>query len=392
MRQILVISVGLAPQVVTEFMWWVAVSPDGPGTVPDEIHITTTRRGAEVAETSLLGAQGKLSEFSREFGLPDLRARVSLHFATGDDLGPGEDTRDLEANIGYANMATRLLRDLTADPGGRVHACLAGGRKTMSFYMGYAMSLLGREHDELSHVLVWPPEFENCADFWWIPKVPRRIPIGAKGQEIWRSTGEAAIEVVRIPFVRLRHLMGSGPLGSGEVNFARFIVDARRTMGRQRLTLNDERLEIGVGDSAARLPPKKYALYRLLAEVRRDGWPGAGPDGIGPDQRGWLSLDLVDLPGNTVNRRFLEIYENLPQSRIATGQRSLRDIQGAMLPDELRDEFNREIANINRLLDQRFDDYILRDCVRIKWVRGDRRKGIRRRFGLAFEPNRIEIV
>ena len=392
-RRILLISTGLAPQVVTEMLWWFTVSTSGPETVPDEIHIATTRLGAEAATAELTGPEGKLSEFCREFCLPDLSARLRIHSATGEDLGPpGDDTRDLETSIGYANMVTRLLREFTADPLTRVHACLAGGRKTMSFYMGYAMSLLGRERDELSHVLVWPPEFENCPNFWWVPKVPLRIAVGPQGEETWRSTNEAAIEVVPIPFVRLRHLVGEASLDNRDINFARFVVDAETAMDRELLVLDDEKLELRVGRHSTRLPPKKYALYRLLAEVRRDGWQGAGPNGIGPAHRGWLTLDRIDVPEIGANRRFLDIYENLPQSRVATGDRSLREIYGAMLPDQLRDEFNREIANANRLLDRRIDDYIVRDRARIKWVRGDRRRGVRRRFGLAFEPHLIEIV
>ena len=368
-------------------------SPRGPKTLPDEIHLATTRMGADIAATALIGRDGKLREFCREFDLPDMSARLQVHSATGDDLGLGDDTRDIETNIGYANMVTRLLRHLTADQSTRVHACLAGGRKTMSFYMGYAMSLLGRERDELSHVFVSPPEFENCQDFWWIPKVPNRIPVGRNGENTWRITDEAAIEVVPIPFVRLRHLMdATAPLDTGEINFERFVVDAETAMGRQLLVLDDRKLEVRVGCHTAKLPPKKYALYRLLAEVRRDAWPGAGPDGSGLDHGGWLTLGQVDLPGQCATQRFLEIYENLPRSRVAMGDRSLRNIIATMLPDELRDEYNREIANTNRLLGAKINDYIVRDRVRIKRIPGDRKKGIRRRFGLVFEPHLIKIV
>ena len=154
MRRILLISSGLTPQVVTEMLWWFVAAPDGPGVLPDEIYIVTTRAGANVAHSRLLGPCGKLAEFSREFGLPSLHDRLELRFPTEEDIGPGDDIRDLEANIGYANLIARLLLKLTADPSTQVHASLVGGRKTMSFYMGYAMSLLGREQDELSHLLV----------------------------------------------------------------------------------------------------------------------------------------------------------------------------------------------------------------------------------------------
>ena len=115
-RRILVVSTGLVPQVVTEILWWFVASPRGPKTLPDEIHLATTRMGADIAATALMGRDGKLREFCREFDLPDMSARLRIHSATGDDLGHGDDTRDIETNIGYANMVTRLLRNLTAGP------------------------------------------------------------------------------------------------------------------------------------------------------------------------------------------------------------------------------------------------------------------------------------
>ena len=117
MRQILVISTGLAPQVVTEMLWWFVAREDASRVEPDSIYIVTTRRGAEVVREQLLGVGGKLTEFRREFGLDDLNGRVQVLVPTEADLNPGDGTRDLDTNIGYANLVTRLLRGLTADPG-----------------------------------------------------------------------------------------------------------------------------------------------------------------------------------------------------------------------------------------------------------------------------------
>ena len=48
------------------------------------------------------------------------------------------------ADAFIADAITALVRALTADPGSAVHASIAGGRKTMGFYLGYALSLFGR--------------------------------------------------------------------------------------------------------------------------------------------------------------------------------------------------------------------------------------------------------
>ena len=390
MQRILLISTGLAPQVVTEMLWWYVSGSDAPGVPPDRIIVVTTRAGADAAHSRLLGSRGKLSEFCREFCLPNLDERVELRFPTQDDLGLGDDIRDVEANIGYANLIVRLLLELTTDPSTQVHASLAGGRKTMSFYMGYAMSLLGREHDELSHVLVSPPTLENSADFWWKPACLRMVRTGRNGQML--STDEVSIDVATIPFVRLRHLMEPALFAGPAVDFARFVVVAQSGLRNRRVVLTDSRLEVRVGSHAATLAPKKYALYRLLAECRMGGIRRAGIKGIGVNPEGWLSLRDVEEPNAAPVQRLLQIYEDLPQSRVATGNRNLREIYGGMLPDELRTEFNREIANTNRMLNVRFNHYIARDRVRIRRIAGNPKSGVPARFGLAFDSNEIEIV
>ena len=402
MKEILVISTGLAPQVITEMLWWLAARDEDEAVriVPDGIHIVTTRKGAEVIDAQVRGAKGRLKMFCEEFGLPDLDERLHVHVPAETDPEYGDDARDLDTNIGFANRVTHLLRDLTADPETRVRACLAGGRKTMSFYMGYAMSLLGRSDDDLCHVLV-TPAFENSPDFWWKPKVPRTLRVGGSGQQQDLSTDEATIAVASIPFVRLRYLMDPIVFDDphADVDFGKFIIGAQAGVERQRVILTDSLREIRIGNQAVILPPKKYSLYRLLAEVRLEGRTGAGPDGVGPDHSGWLTLHDVlpsgrpdDGPFSPVVERFLQIYEDLPESRIATKGRSMRDTYADMELSDIPTEFNREISNTNRTYLSRFNDYITEKRVRIHRARGVRKLGTPARFGLAFEPNQIEIV
>ena len=43
------------------------------------------------------------------------------------------------------------------------------------------------------------------------------------------------------------------------------------------------------------LSNKKFALYALMAIARSRGWPGAGPEGVGDDHRGWIARrDYLD--------------------------------------------------------------------------------------------------
>ena len=382
-KEILVISTGLAPQVITEMLWWLAGRDEGTRIVPDAIHVVTTRKGAGKLEEQVLGPAGKLAEFCREFGLPDLNDRLHVSLPEAANPEDADDARDVETNVGYANCVTRLLRELTSDPANHILACLAGGRKAMSFYMGYAMSLLGNPDDDLCHVLV-SPAFENSKEFWWKPKKPRMIQVGPKGEEQCRSTEEAEIDVAPIPFVRLRCLIPGRSLDIPD-DFQELVTEASAGVERQRIVLTDSRLEVRFGDQAATLSPKQYALYRMVAEWREKSREGAGPKGIGPNHEGWLTMDDVAEHDKPAVRRFLDIWDDLPQGRMA----NTRYIYSRKNESGMKTEFNQIIDKINAVFDKKFD-YIKRYQARIHTSGPD---GYHRdRFGLAFEPHQIEII
>lgn len=55
------------------------------------------------------------------------------------------DAKGIDDQSIMADFITRKVAKLTQDNDVAIHASIAGGRKTMAFYMGYAMSLYGRE-------------------------------------------------------------------------------------------------------------------------------------------------------------------------------------------------------------------------------------------------------
>jgi hypothetical protein len=65
----------------------------------------------------------------------------------------------------------------------QIHASIAGGRKSMTFLLGYAMSLFARPSDKVSHVLV-DERIENCPEFFY-PSVSQDI----------RKIGKSAVSV-----------------------------------------------------------------------------------------------------------------------------------------------------------------------------------------------------
>lgn len=204
-RRILLAVTGVSPQIVTETLYRLAVDTDQPF-VPTEIHLVSTSRGiAQAAQTLLDPKKGKYFQLMADYGLDPAAIRFdqgTLHEIRNAEGTVLADINDDEANRAAADSILDLVRSFVEDEQCAIHASMAGGRKTMGFFLGYAMSLLGRAQDRLSHVLVSPP-FESCADFFYPPAQPEMLEI--RGERV--NTADARITLADIPFVRL----GSGP-------------------------------------------------------------------------------------------------------------------------------------------------------------------------------------
>lgn len=200
-HRILLAVTGGSPQVVTETLYALAIDRE-PAFVPTEIHLISTSNGLEKARLMLLDPdQGHFHSMVEEYGLPAGEIRFDeecLHVIRDRSGAALPDITDESANESAANLILETVRGFCSDENCAVHASLAGGRKTMGYYLGYAMSLLGRHQDRLSHVLVKPP-FESSNEFFYPPQKPRRITV--RGEPA--HTRDARIMLADIPFVRM---------------------------------------------------------------------------------------------------------------------------------------------------------------------------------------------
>lgn len=114
--------------------------------------------------------------------------------------GRSTDVRTPRDNEHVANLVMRTVLELTSDPQCAVHASIAGGRKTMGFYLGYLMSMFGRDQDRISHVLMHE-DFENLADFFYPPRKPHAFTT-PDGRQV--TSGPDSVLLSEIPFVRHR--------------------------------------------------------------------------------------------------------------------------------------------------------------------------------------------
>lgn len=203
-RRILVAVTGMSPQVVTETLWALHMQ----GELPDEVHLVTTLHGRNRAIRDLFDpADGQFHAFCRDFMLENkiLFSERNITVISTPAGEPLADIRTPEDNAHAADTILRTIRSFCDNPEAQVHVSIAGGRKTMGFFAGYALSLFGRTQDRLSHVLVSEP-FESNRDFFY-PSPDGKTILAPNGSPLDQRT--ARVMLADIPFVRLREGLSS---------------------------------------------------------------------------------------------------------------------------------------------------------------------------------------
>lgn len=262
-RRILVCVTGLSPQIVTETLFALAVTQKRKW-VPNEIRLITTQRGADNARLMLLSKEpGWFHRLRRDWQLPSIEFD-STHIEVLQDANgqPLEDIRDDEDNQRAADGIADVIRRLTSDENTELHASIAGGRKTMGFFMGYAMSLWGRPQDKLSHVLVSSP-FESRPEFFYPTPTPHVISARAPGQDPLDAS-TAKVWLGDIPFVRLRKLLPASITGQHS-SFAQAVSAANRALDQVELEIDMARSCVRINQQNIALPPMQLGLLGLLA-------------------------------------------------------------------------------------------------------------------------------
>lgn len=268
-RRILLAVTGLSPQVVTETLYALACRSDSPW-IPHEIHIVTTVTGKEHARLNLLGRDGKFGRLVSDYGLPAIALPVENIHVLADAQGNSlDDIRTPEQNALAADFMTDTVRSLTSNPASELHVSIAGGRKTMGYYLGYALSLYGRPQDRLSHVLVSEP-YEGNRDFYY--PTPYDLPIHTRrgDREVTVNAKDARIDLADIPFVRLRDGLPEA-LRIGKSSFSRVVTIANRGLEAPFLKIDVKQRKTWMDDELIDLNSTEFAFLLWLAERVKSG-------------------------------------------------------------------------------------------------------------------------
>ena len=315
-RNILLCVAGATPQIITETLWALMKK----GVRVDEIRIITTsdgrrkilegvivdekgnRRGA--ADESLLDEEhGQFYRFQKDF--PDFAGKIKfdekcLYILTTKTKGvpsPRDDEniwlQDIltdEENEKIANQICEIARELAADEHIRIHASIAGGRKTMSLYLMTAMQLFGKNDDAMSHVLVSKEVEFGAPKFFYKPENAEPVldPTGnpktkTDGSDL--TTDDVDIYLAEIPFIRLRGVGGEF-FDKPIENYAEFVLKAQKELkyleGAKELRLNLKEKSVSAFNRKAKLSLREMFVYAMFAHFRKNN---VGEDGyVGLDE------------------------------------------------------------------------------------------------------------
>lgn len=268
-RRILLAVTGLSPQIVTETLYALACRKDSPW-IPHEIHVITTVAGKDHAKLNLLREEGWFPRMCRDYHLPQIEFPAeNIHVVSDREGRPMDDIRTQEDNAQAADFITETVRKLTSATESELHVSIAGGRKTMGYYLGYALSLYGRPGDRLSHVLVSEP-YEGNREFYY--PTPYEFPIHTRrgDREVTVDARNAVIDLADIPFVRLRDGLPES-LRAGKSTFTRVVDLANRGLEAPLLEIDVENRKVRVDGESVKLGGTEFAFLFWLAERTLSG-------------------------------------------------------------------------------------------------------------------------
>ncbi len=334
-RRILLLTVGLAPQIVTETLYALAFPPDDSGEgafIPTEIHIVTTTKGRDAVAAHLLDPKtGQIAALARDYVLPDLTGALTperVHVITDKSGGALSDIASHDQNARTADLIIDIVRRLTEDDSAALHVSLAGGRKTMGFLIGYALSLFGRPQDRLSHVLL-DPRLENHPSFFYPPPEPIALDTRS-GEKV--STAGANITLAHVPFLTLRLGMPQELLERG-ASYSETIHRAQMGFAEPRLVIDHSRQSISCHGKIIRLEPLRLAFYAWLARRRAEGTGDGGAIG-------WWETGPKD--GAAIVAEYRRIA--------GVGEGKIADQEGQLAEGVPKEKFEQNKHHINNVL------------------------------------------
>lgn len=279
MTNILITVLGSSPTILTETLYALIEKKR----FPTQLHIFTTDHG--VITFKNLKVHKYIESLCDDYNMPKtLLDNIRFHVAKHPDGTLLSDIRDEQDQVIMADEITSVVRALTADKNNIIDASIAGGRKSMSFYMGYIFSMFAREQDTLSHVLV-DSQYENT-DFLYPTISSQHVTFlfgdnkgevkVVDGKPLDAMDAKHSLLLAEIPFIRLNQSLQDADdtfVAGGALTYSECInaYNLSITPENIRLTVNPKALTVTVNEWVIELPPEHMALYSMILEDTLSG-------------------------------------------------------------------------------------------------------------------------
>ncbi len=250
-KHILIAVCGLTPQVITETIYYFYKIKKQP---IKEVYVITTLPGKEKIKEALL-KQGILNKLCKTLKInKDFKfGKDTIYLVTDKKGNPLDDIRTIYDNERVAEVIWDVVKEHTDREDVVVHCSVAGGRKTMGVYAGLVMSLLGRKHDTLSHILV--DEKKESSDFYF--------PLS--------KADEDKLSLAEIPYLKLRELFN---ITEKKLNFVQRIRNYQKELDeglipkKVKITYEDKILDAG-RSGRVKFSEREFFIYSLFAYKRK---------------------------------------------------------------------------------------------------------------------------
>ncbi|MBB1420784.1 TIGR02584 family CRISPR-associated protein [Pseudoalteromonas sp. SG43-7] len=288
-QHVLLAVSGMTPQIITETLY--GIYRQDPTKVPQRIEVITTQDGRERLINNLLGKNSPLKQLINDYQLPNITfTPEDIKVPEGDDSQPLNDIKSEREQEIITDFITDHVRKLSQDPNIIIHASLAGGRKTMGFALGYAMSLFGRPQDTLSHVLVSEP-YETIPDFYY--PTPNTVMRADRDKKSQHDLSQAHVMLAKIPLVLMREEMPTSLMNEPSVSYTNTVARINRanSLSTESATveLDFTTMSICCDGITIALKADCFAFYSWLAQDSKK-YPG---EGIEPPKRE-MKMDELD--------------------------------------------------------------------------------------------------
>ncbi|NMO74946.1 CRISPR-associated ring nuclease Csm6 [Vibrio breoganii] len=289
MQHVLLAVSGMTPQIITETLY--GIHKKTPQKMPSKVVVMTTSSGEDRLLSALTGENNHLDQFCLDYGYDPISLEIKVPQVGGQKL---IDVRtDQEQQI-VADFITDHVRQHSKQTDIAIHASLAGGRKTMGFTLGYAMSLFGRPQDCLSHVLVNEP-YESVPDFYY--PTPTTVLRSDWSKQTRHDLSLAEVTLGEIPLVLMREELPSALIERDSVSYTQTV---NRVNEANLLNFDTIAVELDYRDHSitcngykVELTLEQFVFYAWIAMDSKEYHIDGVKDGIAPPRKNMSKRELL---------------------------------------------------------------------------------------------------